>query len=115
MGMRRETLHRKVCAGLQIWLAGESKLLFAAVAYKADEIAEGLGRKSELFPSLFDYERLLPGDWCARWIGDDNGGMMYAMRRDNPEAISTWSPVAGAFDAAVDMGPSILPRLPVPA
>ena len=26
-----------------------------------------------------------------------------------------WAPVAGAFDAAVDMGPSIPPRLPVPA
>lgn len=64
MGMRRETLHRKVCVALKNWLSGESKLLFAAVAYKADEIAEGLGRKSELFSSLFDYERVLPAD-CA--------------------------------------------------
>lgn|GEM_PF-5644906 len=112
--MTRAALHKKLRSYLVDSLAGESKLLFATVASRVDDFACTLGRKTEVFPHLDDYERLLPDNWCARWVGNDaGGGIMYAMLRTHPDAASKWAPIAGPFDAAVDMGPIIPPRLPV--
>lgn len=46
-------------------------------------------RKSELFPYLENYERLLPETWTTRWLTSGTGTdrMLFAVRRD-------WTPGA---------------------
>lgn len=71
----------------------------------ADGAAFAAGKKKELFPSLFDYESLLPPGARTVWL-KDNG--MYSVinpfcRQNIPIKEDMFIP--GPFDAAVDMGP----------
>jgi hypothetical protein len=40
----------------------------------ADSAAGAAGRRSDLFPSLFDYVDLLPGAWTTAWLGKGGSG-----------------------------------------
>ncbi len=53
-----------------------------SVSCKAEEAARAR-RKTELFPSLFDYEVLLPDGWTTRWLGStgSSDGMVHAVPR----------------------------------
>lgn len=66
------------------YLSGRTEpVLLYSVSCVADEAARGR-RQTDLFPSLFDYEVLLPADWTARWLGStgSSDSMCYATPRD---------------------------------
>ena len=49
----------------------------------ADQAARAAGRRTDLFPSLFNYVDLLPANWSTAWIGGDGAGdrLYYAIPR----------------------------------
>ena len=43
----------------------------------ADAAAREVGRRSDLFESLFAYEGLLPRGWKGAWLGNGSGDSLY--------------------------------------
>ena len=93
----------------------EPAILLYTVSVVADEAARNAGRKSELYESLFGYMALLPPGTRTGWVGSTYGDGFYMVFNPfNPDSatVETYRPIAGPFDAAVDLGPSTPPRLP---
>lgn len=114
--MKRTLMEHKVREHLARFLVAHKRLTLWAVSLEADSYArEHLGRKSDLFQNLGSYANLLPENWMSQWVGDDSGGgILYVVCREHASP-SRWTPIAGVFDAAVDFGPGIPPRLPAMA
>lgn len=47
----------------------DQALLLFDVASAVDRVLKQRGRVNDLFPSLFDYEIIIPQGWCCRWMG----------------------------------------------
>ena len=92
----------------------EPTVLLYSVSVAADEAARNAGRKSELYDSLYGYLDLLPHGTRRGWVEHGSGGMYMVFNPFNPDSakVETFEPIAGPFDAAVDLGPSVLPRMP---
>lgn len=93
----------------------EPTVLLYSVSAAADEAARNAGRKSELYESLFGYIDLLPPGTRTGWVGSTYGDGFYMVFNPfNPDSatVKTYEPIAGPFDAAVDLGPSTPPRMP---
>ncbi len=54
-----------------------------SVSCVADSAVRSM-RKSDLFPSLFDYDVVLPADWKVQWLGSTGGSdrIFYAIPRN---------------------------------
>lgn len=95
--------HWKVAAkAIRDRLAEEkAPVLMFSLTSVADQAARDAGRKSEMFPSLFDYTSLLPDSWTTAWLGQGGGGdsLYYATPRG-----WTQGPVAPSLTAGL-MGP----------
>lgn len=80
----------------------------------ADRAAIDAGRKSELYESLYGYLALLPAGTRHGWVKSGSGGLYKVFNPFNPDSakVATYEPIAGPFDAAVDLGPMVAPRLP---
>lgn len=73
----------------------------------ADKAAMDAGRKTELFPSLADYERVLPPASRTRWIQRGESDWLIATNphyrgETPPELQNEHNPIPGPFDAATD-------------
>ena len=71
------------------------------------------GRKGELFPSLFDYEVLIPASHCCFWkrgylTGRDDS--VYVVGTPEQRSKNERPPDLGMFDVGVDMGPGNFTR-----
>ena len=82
--------------------AASLPVMLFSLSVIADQAAMRAGRTTELYSSLFDYERLLPAGYCGFWkkTGED-GGLFVVDRTGNRE---DYRPLPGVFDVAVDMG-----------
>lgn len=78
-------------------------VLFWSLTAIADCAAFNAGKKRELFPSLFDYECLLPPGTKTLWSNNAYSAINPYCSLDIPvKKDTTFLP--GFFDAAVDMG-----------
>ena len=82
--------------------AAELPLMLYTLSVIADRAAVGAGRSSDLYPSLFQYEALLPTGFCAFWKKTGGEGGLYVV--DRTARRESYRPVPGVFDAGVDMG-----------
>ena len=55
----------------------KAPVLMFTLTSVADAAARALGRKNDLFPSLFDYPELLPANWTTAWLGGEGGDSLY--------------------------------------
>lgn len=51
-----------------------SPVLMFSLTSLADQAAVAIGRKTDLFESLFDYMELLPSGWTSAWLGQGGAG-----------------------------------------
>lgn len=69
----------------------------------ADQAAFAAGKRKEPFPSLFDYEFLLPAGAKTAWLNGMYSVINPYCCQNTPIKEDLFVP--GPFDAAVDMGP----------
>lgn len=71
----------------------------------ADAAARAIGRKRDLYPSLYDYETLLPRGARTVWVGASAGDGVLSVINPysrNAANVTTYSPIPGPFDVATD-------------
>ena len=85
--------------------AASLPVMLYTLSVVADRAAVNAGRKSELYPSLFSYEELLPSGYRAFWqkTGEDGGLYVVDLLANVPSR--PYHPVPGVFDAGVDVSP----------
>lgn len=59
-------------------------VLFFTLSTWADEAARQAGKRRDLWPSLYDYERILPQGWRTAWLRCRGGtdSLLFAVPRD---------------------------------
>ena len=85
----------------------EAYVMLFSVHATADQAAAAAGRKSELFDSLYEYDRLLPDRSETRWIEQGSGSLLVATNPHYqgdppPELQREHQPIPGPFGVATD-------------
>ena len=77
------TKHERAAkSGVAAYLLGRrDPVLLFDVCVQADQTATQSGKKTELYPSLYDYSDLLPSGWHTQWLQVRRGGdsLLYAV------------------------------------
>jgi len=61
---------------LEAFLKGKAEpILLYTLSIECDKMARSLGKKKDLFPSLFDYENIIPPTWTTAMLKVDNSEM----------------------------------------
>lgn len=82
-------------------------VMLFSVHVTADQAASAAGRTSDLFDSLYEYDRLLPEGSTTRWIEQGSGEVLVATNphyrgAPPPELQREHQPIPGVFDASTD-------------